>query len=124
MRIDKWLCYVRIFKTRTLASEACRGNLVKIDGKSIKPSREIEPNEVITIEKEIAIRKTQVLDIPSRRVSAKEAEHFRKNLTEEIPQREKFDFLDEPRPIRKRGSGRPTKKERREMDSVFPSQRP
>lgn len=119
MRIDKWLCYVRIFKTRTLASEACRGNLVKIKGDSVKPSREIQLEEVVTIEKDIAVRKARVLALPQRRVSAKEADQFRENLTEQAPPRDKFDFLNEPTPKRSRGRGRPTKKERRELDSIF-----
>jgi ribosome-associated heat shock protein Hsp15 len=119
MRIDKWLCYVRVFKTRTLASEACRGNLVKIGGEAVKASREIVANEVISIEKDIAVRKARVLDFPPRRVSAKLVDAYREDLTEEAPPRSKFDFLNEPPRRRPSGRGRPTKKERREIDSIL-----
>ncbi len=119
MRIDKWLCYVRIFKTRTLASEACRGNLVKINGESVKPSREIQLDELVTIEKDVAVRKARVLALPTRRLSPKETDAYREDLTPETPPRGKFDFLNEPGPHRSRGQGRPTKKERRELDTLL-----
>jgi len=118
MRIDKWLFFVRIFKTRSQATKACQGNLVKIDNRSVKPSRELCSREVILIEKDIAVRKARVLEFPPRRISAKEAEKYREDLTAETPPRKKYDFLDEIQAGRGKGKGRPTKKERRQMEAL------
>lgn len=117
MRADKWLWAVRVFRTRTLATEACRGNLVKIDGDPIKPSRELKTGEVVEIEKEIAVRACKVLDFPAARVSAKVVDSYRENLSPEPEKGSRLDFLEFPVPRRDRGQGRPTKRERRQMDS-------
>ena len=116
MRADKWLWAVRIFRTRTLAGHACRCNLVKLEGEPIKPSRVLKPGDVLKIEKEIAVRECQVLGFPPSRVSAKDVEQFRENLTPEKGPKGKLDFLDFPVAKRDRGQGRPTKRERRQLD--------
>jgi ribosome-associated heat shock protein Hsp15 len=116
IRADKWLWAVRIFKTRSLATEACKGNLVKIDGKAIKPSRFLKPGEIVMIEKDLAVRQARVLALPKSRVGAKEADTFREDLTPVRP-KSNLDFLQYPEPRRDRGSGRPTKRERRDLEA-------
>lgn len=116
MRADKWLWAVRVFKTRTQAGAACRGNLVKVEGQPIKPSRELREGDVLQIEKEVAVRKCRVIDFPPRRISAREADAFREDLTPPPARKGPLDFLDFPSPRRDKGQGRPTKRERRELD--------
>ena len=81
IRIDKWLWVIRIFKTRSQASEACNGGKVKIDGHNAKPSREIRVNDIIDIQQS-GIRKTvKVLKIHKNRVAAKLVPDIMQDLT-------------------------------------------
>lgn len=116
VRIDKWLWSVRLFKTRTLAIEACKKGRVMIKGIPIKPSRMVKRNEVIQIRKSPITYSFQVVDLIERRVGAKLVPNYMKDVTPEseyqILEMSKLSgFVD-----RARGSGRPTKKERRELD--------
>ncbi len=116
MRIDKYLWCIRVFKTRSIATEACKKGQVKIDSSSIKPSKEVFGNEVITVRKNQMNLQFEVLDIPESRVGAKLVQLFRKDITpkEEL---EKLDLLKYSKDYyRKKGIGRPTKKDRRDID--------
>lgn len=116
VRIDKWLWSVRLFKTRTLAIEACKKGRVMIKGIPIKPSRMVKRDEVIQIRKSPITYSFQVVDLIERRVGAKLVPNYMKDVTPEseyqILEMSKLSgFVD-----RARGTGRPTKKERRELD--------
>lgn len=119
VRIDKWLWAVRVFKTRSLASEACRTGKVKIDNILVKPSREVKINDVVMTTINPQFTKTvKVLEILQNRVSAKLVPHYAVDLTtiEEYEKLKIFNkFMGERRD---RGIGRPTKKQRRDIDKL------
>ncbi|AUC22749.1 RNA-binding protein [Polaribacter sejongensis] len=116
MRIDKYLWCIRVFKTRSLASTACKKGQVKIDNKSLKPSKEVFGDELIFVRKNQINYQIKVLDLPESRVGAKIVDLYRKDVTpkEEF---EKTDLLKYAKDYyRKKGTGRPTKKDRRDID--------
>ena len=116
MRIDKYLWCIRYFKTRNIATEACKKGHVKINGENIKPSKLVFSGEEITVRKDQINYKIKILDIPSSRVGAKLVDLYRKDITptEEF---EKMDLLKYSKDYyRKKGTGRPTKKDRRDLD--------
>ncbi|WP_299527473.1 S4 domain-containing protein [uncultured Lutibacter sp.] len=116
MRIDKYLWCVRYFKTRNNATEACRKGHIKMNGDSIKPSKTVFNHEKITIRKNQVNYEIEVLDIPASRVGAKLVDLYRKDITpaEEF---EKLDLLKYSKDYyRKKGEGRPTKKDRRDIN--------
>jgi len=116
MRIDKYLWCIRMFKTRSLATEACKKGHVKIDGNNQKPSKMLFGNESLLVRKNQINYKLQVLDIPKNRVGAKLVDLYRKDLTpkEEFEKQELLKYSKDY--YRKKGAGRPTKKDRREID--------
>ena len=116
MRIDKYLWCIRIYKTRSLATEACKKGHIKISGSNVKPSREIFGNELLLVRKEQINYQLKVLDIPGSRVGAKLVDQYRKDLTpkEEFEKNELLQFANEY--YRKKGEGRPTKKDRRDIE--------
>ncbi len=115
VRIDKWLWAVRLFKTRSQATAACRNGKILIEGLEIKPSREIKKNNVIVI-KEGSIQKTlKVLEILNNRVGAKLVPLYMQDLTPESEYK-KLEAIRQQPLFRKRGLGRPTKKERRDLN--------
>lgn len=119
VRIDKWLWAVRIFKTRSDAAEACRTNRVTIGGSYTKPSREVKVGDVVTVRKTIVTYTYRVLAPVSSRVGAKLVTEYAEDLT---PQSER-DKLNIPKETifiqRDRGTGRPTKRERRQIDTLM-----
>ena len=116
-RIDKFLWAVRIYKTRALASEACKKGRVMIGDMSVKPSRSIKPGETITVRKAPVNYAYKVLDPIQKRVGAKLVEQYMVDVT---PQEElnKLTMKDDFYISRDRGAGRPTKKERRLLDNL------
>ena len=116
MRIDKYLWCIRLFKTRNIATNACKKGQVKIDGNNLKPSKEIFGTETITIRKNQINYKIQVLDIPPSRVGAKLVDLYRKDITpkEEFEKTELLKYSKDY--YRKKGTGRPTKKDRRDIE--------
>ena len=124
MRIDKYLWCIRIFETRTIASEACKKGYVKIDDANCKPSKEVYGNELIGIRKNQINYKIKVLDVPSNRVGAKLVDLYRKNLTpkEEFEKTELLKYSKDY--YRKKGAGRPTKKDRRDIDGYYDASTP
>ena len=118
VRIDKWLWAVRLFKTRSQATDACRGGKVKIEGHNVKPSRDVNIDDVIEIQLG-AIKKTvKVLQIIKNRVAAK----LVPDLAEDQTPAEEYERLDMQRQLnherREHGIGRPTKKDRRDIDRL------
>lgn len=116
MRIDKYLWCIRVFKTRSIATEACKKGQVKVDGSSVKPSKEIFGNEVIMVRKNQMNHQFEVLGIPESRVGAKLVQVYRKDVTpkEELDKLELLKYSKDY--YRKKGTGRPTKKDRRDID--------
>lgn len=119
IRIDKYLWAVRIFKTRSDAAEACRTNKVLINDSYTKPSREVKRGDVISVKKLPVTYTYRVVELVSSRQPAKNVPLYCENIT---PQTE-LDKLIVPRETifitRDRGTGRPTKKERREIDTLM-----
>ncbi len=116
VRLDKWLWAVRVFKTRALACAACRQGHVTISGQAAKPSREVRANEVVVVRKDNLTRQFKVLQLLDHRVSAPKARGYVEDQTapSELAKPRQPDFR--PFLFRPKGSGRPTKKERREID--------
>lgn len=116
MRIDKYLWCIRLYKTRSMATTACKKGQVKIESSNVKPSKELFGNEQITVRKNQINYKIKVLDIPPSRVGAKLVDLYRKDLTpkEEFEKTELLKFAKDY--YRKKGSGRPTKKDRRDIE--------
>jgi len=119
MRIDKYLWCIRLFKTRSLATNACKKGHIKINGDNLKPSKDIFGNEEITVRKNQINYLIKVLDIPPNRVGAKLVDLYRKDLTpkEEFEKTELLKYSKDY--YRKKGAGRPTKKDRRDIDDYY-----
>ncbi len=122
MRIDKFLWCVRYFKTRNIATEACKKGHVKINSDNIKPSKIIFNGEKITIRKNQINYDFIILDIPKSRIGAKLVDLYIKDITDK-KQFEKLEVLKYSKDYyRKQGTGRPTKKDRRELDNYQDSE--
>tara|TARA_B110000003_G_scaffold53347_1_gene53137 strand:+ start:90000 stop:90377 length:378 start_codon:yes stop_codon:yes gene_type:complete len=121
MRIDKYLWCIRIFKTRSIATEYCKKGQVKINNIDCKPSKEVYSGEIIMIRKNQINLKIEVIAIPDNRISAKLVNQFCKNLTpkQEYQKLDLFKYSKEY--YRKKGTGRPTKKDRRDIDDFHES---
>jgi len=117
-RIDKWLWAVRIFKTRTQASDACKAGKVKIGGQSVKPSREIHLEDEINIQMGIYVKTVRVQGLIHNRVSAQLVPQFMLDLTPESEYEKLKTQHDVKTEFRPRGLGRPTKKQRRLIDRL------
>jgi len=115
VRIDKWLWAVRIFKTRSQATDACRAGKVKVDGAAVKPSREVKTGMVIIVQTGPIQKQLQVVALLHSRVGAKLVPQYMLDLTPK-EEYQKLEAIRASYAQRPRGSGRPTKKERREMD--------
>lgn len=118
MRIDKYLWCVRYYKTRSLATEACRKGHIKLNGDNVKASKIVFVGEKLIVRKNQINYEVQVIDTPTNRVGAKLVDLYRIDLT---PQEEfeKLDLLKYSKDYyRKKGVGRPTKKDRRDLDDL------
>ena len=119
VRIDKYLWAIRVFKTRSDATDACKGNKVRVGGSPAKPSKEVKPGEVIEFQKGTVRYSYRVIRLLENRVGAQLVPDYAENLT---PQSE-LDKLRAPVETffirRDRGSGRPTKKDRRAMEHLW-----
>jgi len=119
VRIDKFIWSIRCYKTRSEATEACNGNKVQINGAPVKPSKEVKIGDTVAVRKGIIQYTYKVLQLTETRMGAQLVPQFVENLT---PQSE-LDKAHAPRETffvkRDRGAGRPTKKERRELDALW-----
>ena len=118
-RIDKWMWAARIFKTRTIAAEACKKGRVSINGTQAKPAHTVKPGDVIQVKKSPITYSFKVLQAIEKRVGAKLLPEIMENVTTpeqyELLEMSKISgFID-----RARGTGRPTKKDRRDLDDFF-----
>ncbi|MBD1429506.1 RNA-binding S4 domain-containing protein [Sphingobacterium sp. SGL-16] len=122
LRIDKYLWAIRIFKTRSLATEACKAGRVKLNGQNIKPSYVVKVGEIYAIQKGIERKVILVTGLLERRVDAKTAVQYYEDHT---PVEETYGFksvFQAPILKRDRGTGRPTKRDRREIDDLKASE--
>lgn len=119
IRIDKWLWTMRLFKTRSQATEACAKGQVLVAGLPVKASRMVKPGDVVKVRRPPIYRSYQLINTIARRVSASEVPLYMNEVT---PQSE-LDLLAMQKDMvwitRDRGAGRPTKKERRDLDDFF-----
>ena len=119
IRLDKYLWAVRVFKTRSDAAEAVRNNKVSVTRARAKPPRDVKPGDVIAVRKQQVTWSYKVLEPVSSRQPAKNVPLYCLDITP----REELEKLNVPREtifvVRDRGTGRPTKKERRELDSLM-----
>lgn len=116
VRLDKWLWAVRVYKTRGLASEACRHGHITISGQKAKPAREVRVGDVIVVLKDNITRTFKVLQVLDRRVGAPLARQFVEDQTPAAELEKLRQPVLRPVGIRPKGAGRPTKKERRILD--------
>jgi len=114
MRVDKWLWAARAFKTRSLAADACDGGKVDVNGEAAKPAKQVRADDHVEITVVGGRRILRVLALSDRRGPATEARSLYADLTPPAPPR-----LRQPKPpYRPPGAGRPTKRERREIDRL------
>lgn len=119
VRIDKWLWAVRVFKSRNLAADACRGGHVDIAGQQVKPAREVHVGEVIVARVGQVTRTLKVLALLDKRVGAPLVKEYMEDLTPASEYQKPREEVFKPLFFRPKGSGRPTKKDRREMEKLF-----
>jgi ribosome-associated heat shock protein Hsp15 len=119
VRIDKWLWAARLYKTRSVAAEACRAGHVAIAGVSPKPAREVRVGEIIVTRHGDLTRTTRVLGLTDRRVGAEAVKAFAEDLTPASEYDKRRDPVFTTVALRPRGSGRPTKKDRRDLEKFF-----
>ena len=118
VRIDKWLWAARLFKTRAIATDAIKGGKVKIDDTPVKPSREVREGDIIQVQIEQLHKVVQVKSLIRNRVPAKMVPEVYADLTPQ-EEYERIEFMHAYKTEwRDRGSGRPTKKERRMIDKM------
>jgi ribosome-associated heat shock protein Hsp15 len=117
IRVDKWLWAVRVFKTRSAASEACKKGKVLVNDLPVKPSRALKINDVVSVRRQPVLFSYKVKGLLGKRLSARLVTEYVENITppselEKLKKSETF-FVQ-----RDRGAGRPTKKERRTLDKI------
>ncbi len=119
VRIDKWLWAARFFKTRRLATDAVAGGKVHLDGQRCKPSRNVQPGNILTIRKEAVTFTVEVVAVSDQRGPAARAEALYRETPDSVAARQasrEARRLQPQPPKRPRGAGRPTKRERRQLD--------
>ena len=118
-RIDKYLWAIRAFKTRTDATDACKGGKVKIAGVNAKPSKEVKPGDILSVKKGSVTYTYKVLQPLERRVGAKLVPEYALNLTPAAELEKLLAPVEKFFITRDRGAGRPTKKDRREIEDAW-----
>lgn len=118
-RIDKWIWAMRLFKTRTVAAEACKKGRVSAGGRTLKPSATIKVGDVVSVSRPPAVFSFRVLQLSENRLGAKMVPLYMENVTPA----EQYELIEMAKAsrfgMRDRGAGRPTKKERRELDEFY-----
>ena len=118
MRIDQYLWFVRIFRSRNMASNACKAGKIKINDQIVKPSREALPLDIVQVRKEQLWQSYKITDLPLSRLSAKLVGLYQTEITDiSMINHQELKGLS-AKIIRDEGTGRPTKKQRREIDEI------
>lgn len=118
MRIDQYLWFVRIFRSRNMASNACKAGKIKINDQIVKPSREALPLDIVQVRKEQLWRSYKITDLPLSRLSAKLVGLYQTEITDiSVLNNQELKGLS-AKVVRDEGTGRPTKKQRREIDEI------
>jgi ribosome-associated heat shock protein Hsp15 len=121
VRLDKFLWAIRVYKTRTDATDACKGGKIRLNGSDVKPSKVVKPGDMIVVRKGAVTYTYRVIELIDKRQGAALVPKYAENLT---PQ-EELDKLRAPVETfflkRDRGTGRPTKKDRRQMEDLWDS---
>lgn len=119
VRIDKWLWAVRLYKTRTIAAEACKKGRISMNGTNLKPSRTVKVGDVVQVRKSPITLSLKVVQAIENRVSAK----LVPEMLEDMTPADQYELLEMTRVggfvDRARGTGRPTKKDRRDLESFM-----
>jgi ribosome-associated heat shock protein Hsp15 len=119
VRIDKWMWAVRLFKTRSLATEACKKGKISINGIPVKPSRNVKVGEIIDIRQNPMVFSFKIIALAENRMNAKLVPEYMENVTTQ-DQLELLQLYKLNRTLdRARGTGRPTKKERRDLETYI-----
>jgi ribosome-associated heat shock protein Hsp15 len=118
-RLDKWLWAVRLFKTRSLASSACRAGTVSVNQLVAKPARDVHCGEMIVVQQGLVMRTLRVVDIPRSRVGAALVPQYAEDLTPPEELAKAREQKVQQLLAREKGSGRPTKRDRRLLDGLF-----
>jgi len=118
LRIDKYLWAIRIFKTRTLATEACKAGKIKLEGQNIKPSHEVKVGEIYQVSKGVERKVIKVTGLLENRMDAKSVINFFEDQTPFEQTNQFKTMFHAPMLKRDRGAGRPTKRDRREIDDM------
>ena len=119
MRIDKYLWCVRYYKTRSIATKACKKGQIKVNGSVVKPSREVYATDKIELRKDQVVYQLSVNDLPPNRVGAKLVDIYRIDTTPKEAFEAKALLKYSKDHYRKKGTGRPTKKDRRDIDGYY-----
>ena len=121
MRVYKYLWCIRYFKTRSIATRECKKGVVKMNGESVKPSKEVYPSDNLIVRKDQINYSLLVLDLPDSRIGAKLVDQFRKDTTpqEAFKNQELVNYAKKY--YRKKGTGRPSKKDRRDLEDFTES---
>jgi ribosome-associated heat shock protein Hsp15 len=117
VRLDKWLWAVRLYKTRSMATDACNKGRVLVNGTDAKPSKDLSGNEIVTIRKPPVVYTYKIKELIKNRVSAKLVANFIEDLTS-VEELDKLKINETFFYKRDRGTGRPTKKERRIIEKL------
>jgi ribosome-associated heat shock protein Hsp15 len=121
VRMDKWLWSVRLYKSRSLAAAACLAGKVRVNGQAIKPARSVRPGEVLTAVTGDLTRTVKVLAPLEHRVGAPVVAQYLEDLTPAAEYAKAREPNFRASVLRPRGAGRPTKKERRQLDQMEPT---
>lgn len=117
-RIDKWLWEVRLFKTRSMATDACKAGKVKLGGQNIKASREMKVGDVVVVSLNPLFQTIKITQFPKSRLGAKLVSEYYEDLTP-VEEYERIKMIEASNTeYRDRGTGRPTKKQRRVIDKI------
>jgi len=118
-RLDKWLWCVRLFKTRALATDACRAGSVLVNDLPAKPAREVHAGEIVSVRQGIITRTLRVVAVPTARLGAKLVPAHTEDLTPPAEYEKARAQRVQHVLAREKGSGRPTKRDRRLLDQLF-----
>ena len=119
MRVDKFLWSVRYYKTRSIATKACKQGRVRLEDEILKPSKDVFPGDRLQVRKNQVNYQFEILDLPKSRVGAKLVNIYVQDHTpkSEFEQKEILKYSQDY--YRKKGTGRPTKKDRRDLEDWF-----